>query len=228
MARAAFMMDGLMGRVGLNGKSFIPLLSSYACAIPGIMATRTIESARDRLVTILVAPLMSCSARLPVYLLMIAALLPSERVPVTVKAGIMVGMYALGTCAAFGFAWLFKRTLLRGEPPPMMMELPPYQRPALKAVFEHMFERAWSFLRQAGTVILGISIVLWFPSGLSQGTRRFLRSRAAHAKSGRTGRPRAGAGHPPTRLRLADRHRAHQFLRRARGFREHDGGRLQR
>ena len=164
MARAAFLMDGLMGRVGLNGKSFIPLLSSYACAIPGIMATRTIESSRDRIVTILVAPLMSCSARLPVYLLMIAALLPSERVSLGAKAGIMVGMYALGTVSAFGFAWLFKRTLLKGAPSPMMMELPTYQRPSLKWVATHMLERAGSFLRQAGTVILGISIVLWFLS----------------------------------------------------------------
>ena len=164
MARAAFMMDGLMGRVGLNGKSFIPLLSSYACAIPGIMATRTIEAPRDRLVTILVAPLMSCSARLPVYLLMIAALLPGERVSVATKAGIMVGMYALGTLGAFVFAWLFKRTLLRGESPPMIMELPPYQMPKVRDIALHMWERAWSFLRQAGTVILGVSIILWFLS----------------------------------------------------------------
>ncbi|MBS0632079.1 MAG: ferrous iron transport protein B [Verrucomicrobia bacterium] len=164
MARAAFMMDGFMGRVGLNGKSFIPLLSSYACAIPGIMATRTIEAPRDRLVTILVAPLMSCSARLPVYLLMIAALLPGGKVSVFAKAGIMVGMYALGTLSAFGFAWLFKRTFLKGEAPPMMMELPPYQLPRIRDVALHMWERAWSFLRQAGTVILGVAIVLWFLS----------------------------------------------------------------
>ncbi|MBI5766711.1 MAG: ferrous iron transport protein B [Verrucomicrobia bacterium] len=190
MARAAFLMDGLMGRVGLNGKSFIPLLSSYACAIPGIMATRTIESKRDRIVTILVAPLMSCSARLPVYLLMIAALLPAERVSLGAKAGIMIGMYALGTVAAFAFAWLFKRTLLKGEPPPMMMELPAYQRPSLKWVATHMLERAWSFLRQAGTVILGISIVLWFlsaypkaPEGAnaSQQLAQSLAGKAGHA-----------------------------------------------
>ncbi len=162
MARAAFMMDGFMGRVGLNGKSFIPLLSSYACAIPGIMATRTIEAPRDRLVTILVAPLMSCSARLPVYLLMIAALLPGERVSVVAKASLMILMYALGTFGAFGFAWLFKRTFLRGEPTPMMMELPPYQMPKLRDVALQMWERASSFLRQAGTVILGVSIILWF------------------------------------------------------------------
>ncbi len=162
MARAAFIMDRLMSRVGLNGKSFIPLLSSYACAIPGIMATRTIENAKDRLVTILVAPLMSCSARLPVYLLMIAALVPGDRVPLLTKVGIMILMYALGTFGAFGFAWLFKRTLLKGEPPLMIMELPPYHLPRLKDVVFHMLERAWLFLKRAGTIILGISIVLWF------------------------------------------------------------------
>ena len=164
MARAAFIMDRLMSRVGLNGKSFIPLLSSYACAIPGIMATRTIEDQKDRLVTILVAPLMSCSARLPVYLLMIAALVPGDRVPVATKVGIMVLMYSLGTIGAFGFAWLFKRTLLKGAPPLMIMELPPYRLPRVKDVALHMLERAWLFLRRAGTVILGISIVLWFLS----------------------------------------------------------------
>ena len=162
MARAAFIMDRLMSRVGLNGKSFIPLLSSYACAIPGIMATRTIEDPKDRLATILVAPLMSCSARLPVYLLMIAALLPSDRVSLGTKVGIMLLMYALGTCGAFGFAWLFKRTLLKGAPPLMILELPPYRLPGLKDVAMHMVERAWIFLRRAGTVILGISIILWF------------------------------------------------------------------
>ncbi len=162
MARAAFIMDRLMSRVGLNGKSFIPLLSSYACAIPGIMATRTIEDAKDRLVTILVAPLMSCSARLPVYLLMIAALLPDSRVPVGTKVGLMLLMYALGTFGAFGFAWLFKKSLLKGEPPLMIMELPPYRMPRMKDVLLHMGERAGMFLRRAGTIILGISLVLWF------------------------------------------------------------------
>jgi ferrous iron transport protein B len=162
MARAAFIMDRLMSRVGLNGKSFIPMLSSYACAIPGIMATRTIEDPKDRLVTILVAPLMSCSARLPVYLLMIAALVPDGRVPVLTKVGIMLLMYALGTFGAFFFAWLFKRTFLKGEPPLMIMELPPYRLPRLKDVAQHMVERGWIFVRRAGTVILGISIVLWF------------------------------------------------------------------
>lgn len=162
MARAAFIMDRLMSRVGLNGKSFIPMLSSYACAIPGIMATRTIEDHKDRLVTILVAPLMSCSARLPVYLLMIAALIPGETVPLLTKVGIMMMMYFFGTAGAFGFAWLFKRTLLKGEPPLMIMELPPYRMPPILDVTRHMLERGWLFLKRAGTIILGISIVLWF------------------------------------------------------------------
>ncbi|MFI5335669.1 MAG: ferrous iron transport protein B [Opitutales bacterium] len=162
MARAAFIMDRPMSKVGLHGKSFIPMLSSYACAIPGIMATRTIDNAKDRLVTILVAPLMSCSARLPVYLLMIATLLPGGVIPATTKVGIMFLMYALGTLGAFGFAWLFKRTLFRSAPPLMIMELPPYQPPRLKDILRQMIERAWLFLKNAGTIILGISIVLWF------------------------------------------------------------------
>jgi ferrous iron transport protein B len=162
MARAAFIMDRLMSRVGLNGKSFIPLLSSHACAIPGIMATRTIEDPKDRLVTILVAPLMSCSARLPVYLLMIAALVPNGAVPIGTKVGLMLLMYALGAGGAFFFAWLFKRTLLKGEPPLMIMELPPYRLPRLRDVALHMVERAGLFLKRAGTIILGIAIVLWF------------------------------------------------------------------
>ena len=162
MARAAFIMDRPMSRVGLNGRSFIPLLGAYACAIPAIMATRTIENARDRLVTILVAPLMSCSARLPVYLLMIATLLPGDVVPATTKAGIMLAMYALGTGGVFFFAWLFKRTLFKGAPQHMIMELPPYQPPRLGEILRHMIERGWMFLKNAGTIILGISIVLWF------------------------------------------------------------------
>ncbi|BET68817.1 ferrous iron transport protein B [Opitutales bacterium ASA1] len=161
MARAAFIMDRLMSKVGLNGKSFIPLLSSYACAIPGIMSARTIEEPKDRLVTILVAPLMSCSARLPVYLLLIAALFPSEAVSAWQKTGIMFGMYALGTLGAFAFAWVFKRFLLKGAPPLMIMELPPYRLPSLRNVLLHMYERAMAFLRKAGTIILGISILLW-------------------------------------------------------------------
>ena len=162
MSRAAFLMDRPMSRVGLHGKSFIPLLGSYACAIPGIMATRTIEDAKDRLATILVAPLMSCSARLPVYLLMIATLLPSEAVSVASKTALMLLMYALGTIGAFGFAWLFKRTLLKGALPLMILELPAYQPPRIREIVRQMLERGWLFLKNAGTIILAISIVLWF------------------------------------------------------------------
>jgi ferrous iron transport protein B len=161
MARAAFIMDRLMSRVGLDGKSFIPLLSSYACAIPGILATRTIESRKDRLVTILVAPLMTCSARLPVYLLLIAAIVPGDRVPVLTKVGIMTALFALGTGGAFFFAWLFKRTLFKSETPMMILELPPYRLPSLGSVALHMAERAFMFLRKAGTIILAISIIMW-------------------------------------------------------------------
>ena len=162
MARAAFIMDRVMSRVGLNGKSFIPMLSSYACAIPGIMAARTIEQPKDRLVTILVAPFMSCSARLPVYLLLIAALVSANEVPVGTQVGLMLLMYSLGTGGAFFFAWLFKKTLLRGAPPLMIMELPPYRLPKLRDVLFQMFERGLLFVKRAGTVILALSIVLWF------------------------------------------------------------------
>jgi len=159
MARAAFLMDRLMSKVGLHGKSFIPMLSSFACAIPGIMATRTIETPKDRLVTILVAPLMSCSARLPVYTLLIAACMSGRLVTQSLT---MLSMYLLGIVVALGMAWVFKKTLLRGETPMLVMELPPYKRPLVKIVLRHMWDRSRLFLRRAGTVILGINILLWF------------------------------------------------------------------
>ena len=223
MARAAFIMDRLMSRVGLNGKSFIPLLSSYACAIPGIMATRTIEDPKDRLTTILVAPLMSCSARLPVYLLMIAALLPDNRVPVGTKVGLMLLMYALGTLGAFGFAWLFKKYLLKGEPPLMIMELPPYRLPRLKDVVLHMLERAGLFLRRAGTIILGISIVLWFLTTYPKHAGDATAAAADRPQFCRRGGPGARAGDQAARLRLAHRHRPGHLVRRARGLRQFHG-----
>ena len=164
MARAAFLMDRLMSRVGLHGKSFIPMLSSFACAIPGIMATRTIESRKDRLVTILVAPLMSCSARLPVYTLLIAACIPEKKVlgVFNLQGITMFSMYLLGIVVALLMAWLFKKTLLRGEPPLLVMELPPYKKPVPLVMLRHMWDRSKLFLRRAGTVILGIAIILWF------------------------------------------------------------------
>ena len=164
MARAAFLMDRLMSKVGLHGKSFIPMLSSFACAIPGIMATRTIESPKDRLVTILVAPLMSCSARLPVYTVLIAACIPQIKVLgfVGLPGLTMLTMYLLGIVVALLMAWFFKKTLLKGATPMLIMELPPYKQPVPKVVLRHMWDRSKMFLRRAGTVILGINIILWF------------------------------------------------------------------
>lgn len=164
MARAAFIMDRIMSKVGLHGKSFIPMLSSFACAIPAIMATRTIESKKDRLVTILVAPLVSCSARLPIYVLMIGAFIPSKTVLGFLNlAGIaLVSMYLLGLTAALSSAWLFKKTLLKSETPIFIMELPPYKMPSLKSVVLQMWTRSMHFLKRAGTIILGVSIILWF------------------------------------------------------------------
>ena len=181
MARAAFIMDRLMSRVGLHGKSFIPLLSSFACAIPGIMATRTVENPKDRLVTILVAPLMSCSARLPVYVLMIAVLLPAASA--FQKAGIMLGMYLLGIFAAFGMAWLFKRTLLKGETPMLLLEMPPYRMPSLGTILMRMWERAGIFLRRAGTIILALSVLLWALTTYPKPTDPETSSAAAIAQS---------------------------------------------
>ncbi|MDG2212612.1 MAG: ferrous iron transporter B [Verrucomicrobiota bacterium] len=159
LARVSFMMDRLMSGVGLNGKAFIPILSSYACAIPGIMATRTMESARDRLITILVAPITSCSARLPVYLMLIALMLPdgtdSER------AMVMLGLYVLSILGVYFFAWLFNRKLEKTETTLTVMELPTYQRPSWREVGLQIYDRGKIFVKNAGTVILGLSIVLW-------------------------------------------------------------------
>ncbi|MBI2428026.1 MAG: ferrous iron transporter B [Ignavibacteriales bacterium] len=164
MARAAFVMDRVMSKVGLHGKSFIPLLSSFACAIPGIMATRTIENQRDRLVTILVAPLMSCSARLPVYTLLIASFIPNTLLFgfIGLPALVVISMYLLGLSSALLMAFIFKKTLLKGVRPPFILELPPYRMPSLKNTLLHMWERSVLFLKRAGTIILGVSIILWF------------------------------------------------------------------
>ncbi|MEW6509908.1 MAG: ferrous iron transport protein B, partial [Bacteroidota bacterium] len=164
MARAAFIMDRLMSRVGLHGKSFIPLLSSFACAIPGIMATRTIENPRDRLATMLVAPLMSCSARLPVYALMIAAFVPATAYlgVISLPGLTMLSMYLLGLTMALLMAWIFKKTLVRAAAPGFIIELPPYRVPSLRSILILMWERAWAFLKRAGTIILGASIIVWF------------------------------------------------------------------
>jgi ferrous iron transport protein B len=163
MARAAFLMDRLMSRVGLHGKAFLPLISSFACAIPGIMATRTIEDQRDRFATIMIAPFMSCSARLPVYTLMIAAFFAGQTVLGFISLGalLMLAMYSLGIFVAVMIAFILKRTVLKAPPPPFIMELPPYRMPNLRTVLTNMLERSWLFVKRAGTVILAISIILW-------------------------------------------------------------------
>ncbi len=164
MARAAFIMDRVMSKVGLHGKSFIPLLSSFACAIPGIMATRTIENSRDRTVTMLIAPLMSCSARLPVYSLLIAAFIPGTLIFGfwNLQGIVMISLYLLGLASALTMAWIFKRTILKGKSPEFILELPPYRLPSLKSILLQMWERAVLFLKRAGTIILGVSLILWF------------------------------------------------------------------
>ncbi len=163
MARAAFIMDRVMGKVGLHGKAFIPILSSFACAIPGVMSTRTIENAKDRLVTILVAPLMCCSARWPVYFLLAGAFIPNRKVLgfVPLPALVIFGMVLFGVVAAVVMAGVFKKTIIRGETPTLILELPPYRLPQIGAILRVMIERGWIFVKNAGTVILAISIVLW-------------------------------------------------------------------
>lgn len=167
MARAAFLMDKLMARCGLSGKSFIPMLSSVACAVPGIMATRVIENRRDRLTTILVAPLMSCSARLPVYILLIGAFLPvrgdsnPDGYAWWVPGATMFGMYALGIVLAPAVALVLKRTLLRGETPVFVMEMPMYKLPSPRLIVRRMFDSGWAFLRRAGTLIFASMVLVW-------------------------------------------------------------------
>lgn len=163
MARAAFLTDRIMRAVGLHGKAFVPLLSSFACAVPGIMATRTIENPKDRIATIMIAPFMSCSARLPVYTLMIAAFFSGQKVlgVISVGALIILGMYLLGIAVAVVVAWIMKRTILKAPAPPFVMELPAYRMPGLGNVAHALFSRSTVFLKRAGTVILAISILLW-------------------------------------------------------------------
>lgn len=164
MARAAFVMDGFMNKIGLHGKSVVPLMSGFACAIPGIMATRTIENWKDRLITIMVLPFMACSARLPVYALMIAAFIPGDRVFgfLSLQGLTFFGLYVFGIVTALIAAFVFKKIFTNHEPKPFIMELPSYKAPDLKAVVQNMVERGWLFVKEAGRIIIAISIVLWF------------------------------------------------------------------
>ena len=158
LARAAFVMDRLMRRIGLPGKAFVPLLSAHACAIPAIMATRVIEDRRDRLITILIAPLMTCSARIPVYTMVIALLFPDQP---GYAALTFLGAYGVGIGAGLLAAFLMKRTILPGETRPLVLELPNYRLPVIRTAFMHMFDQARTFVKQAGTLILLISVLLW-------------------------------------------------------------------
>jgi ferrous iron transport protein B len=152
-----------MRGVGLHGKAFMPLLSSFACAIPGIMATRTIENPKDRLATIMIAPFMSCSARLPVYTLMIAAFFADKKLFGFLSLGalLILSMYLLGIAVAIIVAWILKHTILKSPPPPLVLELPPYRVPNPLNIIQTMRDRSWLFVKRAGTVILTISILLW-------------------------------------------------------------------
>ncbi|MDO8285544.1 MAG: ferrous iron transporter B [Rhodoferax sp.] len=165
LPRAAFLLDTLMGKVGLSGRAFIPLLSSFACAVPGIMATRTIANWQDRLATIMVAPLMTCSARLPVYALLIGAFVPDRSVGIFNLRGLtLFVLYVAGVLSAMAVAWVFKRIWMRNRYQPLMLELPPYRVPGLRNLVLGLWERARIFLRRVGTIIFALMVVLWFLS----------------------------------------------------------------
>jgi len=165
LPRAAFLLDNLMGKVGLSGRAFIPLLSSFACAIPGIMATRTIANWKDRLATIMVAPLMTCSARLPVYSLLIGAFVPARDIGWFSLRGLtLFGLYVAGVVSAMIVAWVFKRVWMKSGYQPLLLELPPYRVPSLRNLALGLWERARIFLRRVGGIIFALMVVLWFLS----------------------------------------------------------------
>jgi len=165
LPRAAFLLDNVMGKVGLSGRAFIPLLSSFACAIPGIMATRTIASWKDRLATIMVAPLMTCSARLPVYALLIGAFVPARSVGgLNLRGLTLFGLYVAGVVSAMAVAWVFKRVWLKSGYQPLMLELPPYRMPSVRNLGLGLWERARIFVRRVGGIIFSLMVVLWFLS----------------------------------------------------------------
>jgi len=165
LPRAAFLLDNLMGKVGLSGRAFIPLLSSFACAIPGIMATRTIANWKDRLSTIMIAPLMTCSARLPVYALLIGAFVPDRAVgPFNLRGITLFVLYVAGVVSAMGVAWVLKRIWIKSRYQPLMLELPPYRMPGLRNLVLGLWERAAIFLKRVGGIIFSLMVVLWFLS----------------------------------------------------------------
>lgn len=224
MSRAAYLMDGMMSRVGLSGKSCIPLLSSFACAVPGIMATRVIEDRRDRLLTILVAPLMSCSARLPVYTLLIAAFIPNRRFlgGVLGLQGItLVVLYMLGIVVAICVAKVLKIVFFKGETPPFVIELPDYRFPSVKTVFSRVGEQCWTFIRGAGTLILAVTIIVWAAAYFPRPAKveaeiesRFADDVARIERQLETARSKSSAAWPPSqqRQRIAELKQARKEL----------------
>jgi ferrous iron transport protein B len=171
MARAAFLMDRIMGGAGLHGRAFIPLLSSFACAIPGIMATRVIDNRRDRLTTILIAPLMTCSARIPVYTLIISAFIPPKLIWgwVNLQGLVMFGLYAAGITSALGMSFLIKFFMWREyQPAPFMLELPDYKMPRVRSIAIGIYTRAKMFLQRAGTTIFSMMVLIWFLASFPQ------------------------------------------------------------
>jgi ferrous iron transport protein B len=190
MARAALLMDRLLTRCGLSGKSFIPLLSSFACAVPGIMATRTIEDRRDRLATIMVIPLMSCSARLPIYILFIGAFVPDRTWAgglLNLQGLTLLAFYSLGLTVAIPVAFLLKKTLLKGEAPPFLLELPSYKWPEPRNVLLRVYQNSRAFVTRAGSIILATTIAMWalayFPRD-AEILDQFARERAAITSAG--------------------------------------------
>jgi ferrous iron transport protein B len=215
MARAAFIMDRVMHKCGLSGKSFIPMLSGFACAIPGIMAARVIEDRKDRLATVLVTPLMSCSARLPVYTILIGSFIPDTPLPgglLGLQGLTLFSLYALGILTAVAMAWVFRSTLLRGEPSPFVLELPSYKWPTLSGVLLRLLDRGKAFLVRAGTTILAIAVIVWAlayfprPAAIAE---RFAGERAALAAQALAAEERAAA------LAHLDEREAGEYLRQS-------------
>ncbi len=198
MARAAFVMDRLMHKIGLHGKSFIPMLIGFGCTVPAVLATRTLETRRDRLATMLILPLMSCGGRLPIYTLIIPAFFPERW-----RGPILWGIYVLGIALAILLARLLRATLFRGESVPFVMELPPYRAPTLRGLLVHMGERGWLFVRKAGTVILGFSILFWALSVWPQ-PRADERARQARERAALEARTDLGAEEKSARRAEAD------------------------
>ena len=188
LARAAFLMDRIFRTFGLGGRSFVPLLSSFACTVPGIMAARTIDNPRDRLVTILVAPLMSCSARIPVYTVLVAAFVPAIKVFgfLTLQELVFTSLYFIGIIAAACMSILFRKTLFRGEETPFLLELPSYKPPSLKTVVLRAYDRGKDFLITAGTIILAMSMIVWALSYFPRPANLSTETRAALVASGET------------------------------------------